>query len=397
VSIQKINPEVCLAPAFRKIFKHIAAIMADPQPQPFFSAAFPLLVFSKFYKGIVRARQCLYGRGWLATYRLPCLVVAIGNIEVGGTGKTPMTIHLAGLLKDSGLRPVIISRGYRGKGDPAGGVVSDGRSICMDAQTGGDEPYLMASLLDNVPVVIGKDRFAAGWEAIRKFRPDVILLDDAFQHMRLQRDLNILLLDSGKPLGNGHLLPRGSLREPLRAAVRSDAIVLTRSGAQPPPYYEHLCRAVAPRPVFRAWHRAVFRGSAPAGASIGRMASLTPCDDHMAGKRLFAFSGLARNNTFIESLVILGAEPAGSMGFADHHKFSARDMKNIVAAAQQLNCRCLVTTDKDYVRLPIGTILGMDLIVVGVSIDFKDDAERWDRFIAQHVVRCQGHPVNRIN
>ena len=157
-----------------------------------------------------------------------------------------MTIHLAGLLKDSGLRPVIISRGYRGKGDPAGGVVSDGRSIYMDAQTGGDEPYLMASLLDNVPVVIGKDRFAAGWEAIRKFRPDVILLDDAFQHMRLQRDLNILLLDSGKPLGNGHLLPRGSLREPLRAAVRSDAIVLTRSGAQPPLYYEHLCRAVAP-------------------------------------------------------------------------------------------------------------------------------------------------------
>lgn len=384
-----------MATALQKIHNRVTAIMADPRPQPFFSAASLLFALSKPYKGIVTTRQYLYRHGWLSTYSLPCPVVAIGNIEVGGTGKTPMAIHMAKLLRDAGGQPLIISRGYRGKGGPAARVVSDGRSICLDANTAGDEPFLMANLLEDTPVVIGKDRYSAGWAAFRKFQPDVILLDDAFQHLKLRRDLNILLLDSENPLGNGHMLPRGRLREPLRAALRSDAVVLTRSGTQPPPYYHHLCRAVAPRPVFRAWHRTVVRGSVPAGKSIGSMVSLSPCDLLLADAPVFAFSGVARNDAFISSLVSLGAAPAGSMGFGDHHTYSDQDVKKVVAAAKQMNCRRLVTTDKDFVRLPIGSILEIDLIVVGVSIDFKEDAERWNRFVTQHVVRCQSYPANR--
>ena len=188
-----------------------------------------LFAISVGYGGIVRLRETLYKKGLLQSKRLPCPVISIGNITVGGSGKTPMTIYVAELIKHLGYGVAIISRGYKGQAEKIGGVVCDGRRICMGPDTAGDEPFMVAQRLKTVPVIVGQNRFKAGRLAIREFKPDVLLLDDAFQHLKLHRDLDIVLLDSKAPLGNTYLFPRGTLRESASALSRGDAVVLTRS------------------------------------------------------------------------------------------------------------------------------------------------------------------------
>jgi tetraacyldisaccharide 4'-kinase len=317
---------------------------------------------------------------------LPCPVISIGNLEVGGTGKTPMTIYLARLIREWGHRPAVISRGYKGAGSRNGAVVSDGNRIFLDAEEAGDEPYLMAVSLDGVPVVIGSDRFSAGRLAIDRFRPDVLLLDDGFQHFRLHRDLDVVLLDAKHPFGNGYLLPRGRLREPVGALSRSHAVVLTRSGEKEPAYHRALGGALSPRPLFRTRHRVQVRRMVPAGASfnpISHRHSSHPlfANNRLEGKEIFVFSGLARNKAFHNSLSTLGCIVIGSLDFEDHHRYHCKDIHRIVEAARQSSCRYLVTTEKDMVKMPEGTRLPMELVVVGVTIDFNQEKERWHRFV----------------
>ncbi|MBI5810633.1 MAG: tetraacyldisaccharide 4'-kinase, partial [Deltaproteobacteria bacterium] len=169
-----------------------------------------LYLLSILYGASVRMRASLFAIGLIKTKRLPCRVVSIGNLTVGGSGKTPMVMHMADILQKKGRRVVILCRGYKGS---AKGVnaVSDGRTVLLGYKEAGDEPYLLARRLKGVPVVVGRDRYKSGLYAIEAFSPDVILLDDGFQHIRLARDVNILLVDSKEGFGNGHLLPRGLL------------------------------------------------------------------------------------------------------------------------------------------------------------------------------------------
>ena len=168
------------------------------------------------------------GRRLIPSHQLPCKVICIGNLTVGGTGKTPMTMHVAQELKRLGYNTAIVSRGYRGGAEGRGGIVSDGQSIQMGPEQAGDEPFMMARSLSGIPVIVGKNRYAAGMLAVSEFQSDVIVLDDGFQHLRLKRDIDLVLLDRLHPFGNSYLLPRGTLREPISSLERGSACILTR-------------------------------------------------------------------------------------------------------------------------------------------------------------------------
>ena len=198
--------------------------------RPAVSAWF-LYFFSILYGAVVKTIDILYRKNVFLPEKLPCKVVSIGNLCVGGTGKTPMTLYAAGLLQQMGYRVCILSRGYKGRAENSGGVVTDGKTVLMDADAAGDEPVMMAQSLRDAPVVVGKNRVKSGKDAVTAFHPDIILLDDGFQHRKLFRDVNILLLDYEKPFGNRRLIPRGRLREPPGAMARCDAVVFTRSKA----------------------------------------------------------------------------------------------------------------------------------------------------------------------
>jgi tetraacyldisaccharide 4'-kinase len=368
----------------QKLEAKVASIIEQQGTQPFFSLATPLLALSRLYGAAMRLRRVLYNHGALSSQRLPCLVISVGNLCLGGTGKTPMVLYLGKMLHDMGIKPVVISRGYKGLYENQGAVVSDGRTIRCDARSAGDEPYLLANLLQGVPVVVGKDRVAAGQTALARFSPDALLLDDAFQHQRLQRDLNLLLLDAGNPFGNSYVAPRGPLREPASALCHADAVILTRCDNTTPFHYDALVKRVSPRPVFRTSHRSVLRGLLKAGqkpgtALLDHLNRYQP--GHLNGRRVFAFSGLAHNRTFRDSLSSLGLKIDDAMEFKDHHPYDLDDAKRIARAAQSTGSDFLVTTDKDYVRLPRNVAFSLDLIVMGIEIDFKQDQERWKRFM----------------
>ena len=366
----------------------VAEIMDTEAKYPFFSLATLLLGGSLLYKGAMQLRQALYRQGVLATYQLPCPVAAVGNLTVGGTGKTPMVVHLAEMCRAIGYRPVIVSRGYKSLGEHNGAVVSDAKAVLCDARQAGDEPFLMALLLPGVPVLVGRNRLAVGREAAARFRPDIILLDDGYQHVRLHRDLDILMMDAKYPFGNGYLLPRGRLREPTEALSRADAVILTRADPLDPQAYLKLARRVHPRPLFVCRHTAIIRDVLRAGrASNSGINRAEGAAVDFKNLRAFAFAGLGRNDAFFKAVQDCGVRLLGQMGFEDHHPYSAQDLSRISEAASSAGAGLLITSDKDFVRLPPDSRFSIDLVIIGVNLDFGPQAEEVRTYFCQ---RLQG-------
>jgi tetraacyldisaccharide 4'-kinase len=363
----------------------VTNIMLREDKYPFCSLATPLWGASLLYGGLAHLRRRLYARGALKSRRLPCPVISVGNLTLGGTGKTPMVIHLAERILELGYRPVILSRGYKGLAEKSGAVVSDGRDLLCDARQAGDEPCLMAALLPTVPVVVGKNRYRTGMDAVRRFQPDIVILDDGFQHLQLARDFDLLLLDAQRPYGNGHLVPRGMLREPEASLQGADAVVLTRSGLARGDACDDVVRRARPRPVFSSDHQPVVRLVIGAGEPVTGMPSGLRRDFDVKGERVFAFAGLGCNDAFFHAMEILGAGVKGKLGFDDHHVFTQDDLDRITMAAERTGATSLITTDKDFVRLPRGLRLPAELIVMGVSIDFGKRQMAWQSFIEQVV------------
>ncbi|MGB2689035.1 MAG: tetraacyldisaccharide 4'-kinase [Desulfobacterales bacterium] len=349
---------------------------------PFLSMA------SKVYGGAVKLRRIFYKKAVLKSKRLPCPIISIGNITVGGTGKTPMTIYVAQVVKQLGYKVAIISRGYKGKAEKGGGIVSDGKMLLMTPEIAGDEPYMMANRLKDVPVIVGKNRFKAGWLAIRKFDPDVIVLDDGFQHLKLQRDLDLVLLDYRKPFGNGHLLPRGVMREPASALLCANAIILTRSDTVNDNETSSSPKKLRPyerkKPVYRTFHHPFVYKIINGEKKIfekNMQAALRQNSDCIKGRTVFAFSGLADNHNFRQTVKSLKCNVSGYMEFPDHHSYSDRDLKDISAAAKRSMSECLITTEKDYVRIAHKIDWPGDLFVIGIEIDFGADKKRFNSYI----------------
>jgi len=321
------------------------------------------------YSQIVSFRAFLYKKGMLKIRELPCCVISIGNICAGGTGKTPMTLCLSIFLTGLGYRVAIVSRGYKGKFEKKGAIVSDGQNIFLSPKQSGDEPYMMASAMP-VPIVVGRNRFRAGSLAVKKFSPDIVLLDDAFQHIGLKRDLDLLLLDSANPFGNGCMIPRGFLREPLTAVKRSDAIILTRSNK-----ISELRRSpdLSGQPVFFSIHNICVKTILnPEKIRIFQDSDIKV---QLAGLNAYLFSGIAKNTDFHESCKEIGLNLCAKKEFADHHQYTSEDISEICNDFFRSRAQVLVTTHKDYVKIKEQFPSHLPLLVLTVELEFVSESK----------------------
>jgi tetraacyldisaccharide 4'-kinase len=320
-------------------------IWNDEDPVRRFSPARAMLYLSSLlYRLIVDLRNRLYDRQILESVRLSCPVISVGNITVGGTGKTPCVIRLTRMLQQSGFRCAVISRGYGGKKPQAVNIVSDGNSILLGAESAGDEPLLIARSLPGIPVITGAKRVLTGRAAIERFGCNVLICDDAFQHRQVFRDIDIVLLDAEKPLGNGHLLPRGPLREPHGGLRRADCVILTRAEGREP-LHPDIAAIVkqAGIPVFRADHQ--FRELMVPGENH------LPEPNRLQGKKVCAFCGIARPASFKKLLVEGGADVMSFMEFPDHYAYDRFDLEDLKKHFLKFDADYWITTEKDAMRL----------------------------------------------
>ncbi len=279
----------------------------------------------------------------LAADGRPVPVISIGNLSSGGTGKTPMAALVAKRLQSEGRRVVVLSRGYRGEGSGAPRVVSDGERVLLGPEAAGDEPALLARLLPGVPVVVGKDRRESGRLALERFAPGVIVLDDALQFWQLHRDLDIVLLDARRPFDNGHVLPRGLLREPPSHLARAGIVVLTRADRVP----QEALEATRARVAVLARRADVFTARhAPITWVRARDNAVEP-KDALEGRDVFAFAGIADAGSFVATVEALGARTLQMRDLGDHHVYTGAD----VAALSAARCDAAVTTEKDLVKV----------------------------------------------
>ncbi len=300
-----------------------------------------MMPFSFTYGAIMALRNQLYDRGILRQVKLPCPVISIGNITAGGTGKTPMTVLTANGLKACGFHPAVLSRGYGGRLTTSGNVVSDGTSSLLSPEEAGDEPVLIAAATPGIPVLTGPDRCVSGKLAIDKFGADVLVLDDAFQHRRLFRDVNIVLLDEDRPFGNGRLLPAGPLREPPSSLSRANVLVKTgiskeENRRKQPAVHDSV-------PVFRAQYQ-------PLEIIKGSFNQILP-PSALQGKIIYGFTGIATPDKFRATLEELGAKIIKFLAFPDHYFYKQADVQAITGEAKALNAEMVITTEKDGVKL----------------------------------------------
>lgn len=297
---------------------------------------------SLLYWGLAWCRNFFYNIGFFITRRVPAAVVSIGNLSVGGTGKTPAAIFIAQYLLNLGYRVGIVSRGYSRRSSGTL-VVSDGRSILAAPGEAGDEPYLIASRLPSVPVVVDENRFRGTLVMVEKYTPEVVVLDDAFQHRGLFRDCDIVLLDAGSPAAEYHLFPYGTLREHLGALKRANLIIWTRTNTrQPPPQLQaRVARLDTPHINSRMEVSRQLIDITTGG--------MLPCEQ-LRGEPLLAVCGIAQPLTFYRALMTLGLEPESVRYYPDHYYYTSADLAYLSELTEN-NRLTVVTTEKDAVKL----------------------------------------------
>ena len=316
---------------------------------------------SKIFQVAVKIRRWLYNFRILRDKTLGVQVIAIGNLTVGGTGKTPVVEKFARELRDAGRNVAILSRGYRSKPAPLHTrllnkillredqtpprVVSDGKSLLLDSEMAGDEPYMLASNLKDVVVLVDKDRVKSGRYAIQKFGCDTLLLDDGFQYWDLRgRRHDVVLIDRQQPFGNEHLLPRGTLREPPSHLARAHTIFITKSDGKTAELRERIASLNSTAAVIECIHQPLYFEDVFTGERKGL--------DLLTGKKVASLSGIAQPESFEQSLVKLGGELVYSKRFADHHRFTQQEILNAINRAKKRQAEIIVTTQKDAVRFP---------------------------------------------
>jgi len=318
------------------------------------------------YRGALIARKACYMAGLFSSERLPVPVVSIGNLTVGGSGKTPLAALVATVLGDLGATPAIVSRGY-GRRTRGVRVVADREGVRLGAGDGGDEPRLLAEQLPGVPVVVGESRYEAGRVAVERCGADALVLDDGFQHRTIAKDLEIVTVAGAEPWGNGRLFPRGILREPLSALRRAHVVVVTN-----PP------TATTRGEIVQVLHERGSEAQVLAGSYRPETlragdggAALPPST--LAGRRVVAVAGLASPGGFASTLASLGAEVAELVEFPDPHRYSASDLERVRAAARRTGADRVVTTGKDWVRLREGPLSDIEWWVLSVRLDMAGD------------------------
>ncbi|MEW6388805.1 MAG: tetraacyldisaccharide 4'-kinase, partial [Thermodesulfobacteriota bacterium] len=300
-------------------------------------------LLSRPYALGARGRRALYQWGWLQVKCLPAPVVSVGNLTVGGTGKTPLVACLARMFQEQGKKVAVLSRGYGGR---AKGVtcLSDGREIYHQPPEVGEEAFWLARTLPGVMVYTAPSRYEAGMVAWRQQRPDIFLLDDGFQHFQLHRDLDLVLLDAEAPFGNGLLLPAGPLREPAATLAAAQVLILTRFAPERHrPVLEAIKKAWPDKTVLTAAIAPTTARRFPAGEAHPLEA--------LGGLPLFAFAGLARPQVFAQTLAQMGVGLKGQHYFPDHYDYTPTDLQALIREAQSQGATALITTSKDWARL----------------------------------------------
>ena len=320
-----------------------------------------LFGLSKGFEVAVKIRRWLYDFRILRDKTLGIQVIAVGNLTVGGTGKTPVVERFARELRDAGRTVAILSRGYRSRPVPLHQkitnklllredktpprIVSDGKSLLLDSETAGDEPYMLASNLKDVVVLVDKDRVKSGRYAIEKFGCDLLLLDDGYQYWDLQgRRHDVVLIDRQQPFGNEHLLPRGTLREPPSHLARAHTIFITKSDGNTKALRERITALNPTAAIIECVHEPMYFEDVFTGERRGL--------DLLAGKKVASLSGIAQPEGFEQSLVKLGGELVYTKRFADHHRFTQQEILNALNRAKKRQADIIVTTQKDAVRFP---------------------------------------------
>ncbi len=320
-----------------------------------------LRALSAVYSGALHLHLFGYRVGLARATRLPATVVSIGNLTVGGTGKTTAAVAVARWLRNAGRRVGVLSRGYRSRAEGGMVIVSEGEGPLVDAETAGDEPHMMAKRLPGVHVLVGKDRRRTGRVAIEKYRLDTLVLDDGFQYRRLLRDVDIALVDAMDPFGYHLLVPAGRLREPPHHLARADAVWLTHCDLVRREDLEEVraqVKSFAPRA--RVWR------------TIHAPARLVRLDTEgreepsaLRGRAVCALSALGNPAAFERTLEKLGAEVVSRARFRDHHRFAEDDLREAAAAA---GAEWIVTTEKDAARMP-AVETGKPIWVLGVEME----------------------------
>lgn len=367
-------------------FSHL---MEEPSPAWYEKGALAILNgASQVYERAVLARCQSYQNGRRKAVRLPVPVISLGNITVGGTGKTPTACMLARQLQQAGYKPALLNRGYRSRQEHGLAIMSDEAGhILLSAEEGGDEAYLMALQLPGVPVIVGRDRAAAGQLAIERFNVDVILLDDAYQHWQLERDLDIVLVDATNPFGNGHVLPRGILREPLSQLGRAGMFLLTKADMKKPEERDEICRRLhqynKAAPVVMAAHTPrwciPFAQWLQPGKRQGNAAAAQE-------QPVFTVCALGNPAAFEATVREFGLTAAGTLRFDDHHQYTAEDISRMARQAQALGA-VIVTTEKDAVKLPVEAVQrsAVPIYVLGIEIEILSGPDEWEKTIRRVV------------
>jgi tetraacyldisaccharide 4'-kinase len=349
-----------------------------------------LRLLSFIYLAIVQLRLYLYRKRILKERQLGCLVISIGNLTVGGTGKTPVVEKFARALQSGGRRVAILSRGYKsidrrkkktwweralGQGpETTPRVVSDGKRVLLDSGTSGDEPYMLASNLRGVAVVVDKDRVKGGLHALKELGVDTLLLDDGLQYLHLKHRLDIVLVDRQAPFGNEHLLPRGTLREPPRNLRRASYIFITKcNGESNSELIQRIRQHNRTAEIIECTHKPLYL------KHVYREERLPL--DYLKGLYIGSLCGIAAPESFEEGLRKLGAKIELSRHFADHHRYAQKELTSFLQRCVRRDVSAVITTEKDAVRLPVLDNLEVPIYFLRVEIEILNGQETWEQCV----------------
>ncbi len=347
---------------------------------------------SYLYGWLMQLRLFLYKSGIIRHDTLGCQVISVGNITVGGTGKTPVVEIFARRLQQEGRKVAILSRGYKKEEPPffrrminkitmyekrcPPRVVSDGENLLLDSAMSGDEPYMLASNLENVAVVVDKDRVKSGRYAIQKLGCDTLVLDDGFQYMKLKHRLEIMLVDSTNPFGNGYVLPRGILRERIKNVSRADFIFLTKCDGSDNSELKQMLRDYgAQAEIIECCHSARY------------LRNVYTRDkeelNYLQGLKVVALSGIASPRGFENELEKNGAVIIDRLRFSDHYRYSQQELIDIINNAHKNGADAIITTEKDAVRFPLLERIDVPLYFLRVDIELLSGHEDFNACISR--------------